>query len=221
MYLSRKIIKKNIKYFAMDATGENMRLLFAFCTAMLFINFSMKSYADGESTSQMEYKNHHSDIVTNSYPVSQFLLSHDLTTTIDTSKAPELTQKIKGEFKTTLLSLEAGMLQSKQESSWNKYYFQGAVTLHQQNELNVSLMANIEQINNFNQHNDQTLIINSSLVINETELSYSYGIITSYSVSPAWQFSGGIIHAESLNESTQHTWYGDANMALIGTTYSF
>jgi len=181
----------------------------------------MKSYADEESTSQRAYQNHHSDIVTNNSPVSQFLLSQDLITTIDNSQALELTEKIKGEFKTRLLSLEAGMLQSKQESSWNKYYFQGAVTLHQQNELNVSLMANIEQINNFNHHNDQALILNSSLIINETELSYSYGIITSYSVSPAWQFSGGIIHAQPLNESTQSTWYGDANMALIGTTYSF
>jgi len=83
------------------------------------------------------------------------------------------------------------------------------------------LMANIEQLNNFNYHNNKPIFLDSSITINETELNYSYGIITSYSVSPAWQFSGGIIHAKPLNDSTQSAWYGDANMALIGTTYSF
>lgn len=181
----------------------------------------MKSYADESQAIQTEHKNQHSDIVTKSSPVSLLLITQDLVAVIDSSQPLEVTTEIKGEFTTRLLSMEAGILQSKQASGWNKYYFQGAVTLHQQNEFNVSLMANIEQINNFNHHNDQTPILDNSITLNETELNYSFGIITSYSVSPTWHFSGGIIHAESLNETTKNTWYGDTNMALIGTTYSF
>lgn len=189
---------------------------------LLLITYSIKSVADEGSTKQAEYNRSHSNIVINSSPVSQLLLTQDLTAaSLDSSQALEHTAKIKGEFTTRLLSIEAGVLQSKQEANWSKYYFQGAVTLHQHDEFNVSLMANIEQINSFNHHNDKTPFVDSLITINETELNYSYGIITSYSVNPAWQFSGGIIHAESLNESAQGTWYGDANMALIGTSYSF
>jgi len=188
---------------------------------MLLIIFSVKGYAYGDDTAQTRHKSPYSDLVTNSSPVSQFFLTQDLTAAIDNSQTLEFTPKIKGEFITRILSIEAGMLQSKNESNWNKYYFQGAVTLHQKNEFNVSLMANIEQINNFNYHNDQKTILSNSKIMNETESSYSYGIITSYSINSTWQFSGGIIHAESLNESAQRSWYGDANMALIGTTYSF
>lgn len=199
-----------------------MRLLITFSIALLIITHSMTSYADESYTEQTAYKSPYSDLVTNSSPASQLLLIQDLTTDSFNSLQPlEITPKIKGEFNTRLLSIEAGVLQSKQESSWSKYYFQGAVTLHQYDEFNVSLMANIEQLNNFNYHNNQAPFLDDSTTINETELNYSYGIITSYSVSPAWQFSGGIIHAEPLNDSTQNTWYGDANMALIGTTYSF
>jgi len=181
----------------------------------------MKSYADAANAIPEDYKTSPSISVTNNSPISQLFLTEDLAITIDSSKALELTPKIKGEFSTNLLSIEAGMLQSKEEINWNKYYLQGAITLHQKNEFNVSLMANIEQINNYNHHNNQKIMFNNSIIINETELSYRYGIITSYSISPAWQFSGGIIRAQSLNESTQGSWYGDANMALIGTTYSF
>jgi len=181
----------------------------------------MKGYADESNATQIVNKSQHNDIVINSSPVSLLLITQDLVSVIDSSQVSEITSEIKGEFNTSLLSMEAGILQSKQTSSWNKYYFQGAVTLHQQNEFNVSLMANIEQINNFNHHNDQTSFLDNSIIINETELNYSFGIITSYSVSPTWHFSGGIVHAESLNDGTKNTWYGDTNMALIGTTYSF
>ncbi len=190
--------------------------------ALLLIAHSIKSYADENNTQPTEHKNVHSDIVNTSSPVSQLLLTQDLTIApLDSYQDLQFTPQIKGEFSTQRLSIEAGMLQSKQESNWSKYYFQGSVTLHQHNEFNVSLMANIEQLNSFNYHNEKTSILDNTLVINETEINYSYGIITSYSVSPAWQFSGGIIHAQPLNESAQNSWYGDANMALIGTTYSF
>ena len=198
-----------------------MKFSLKFCIAMMLFIYSIRSYAGEGDLAQAEYKSVLSDLVTNSSPVSQLILIQDLSAVIDNVQTAEITPKIKGEFNTRLLSIEAGMLQSKQESNWNKYYFQGAVILHQKNEFNVSLMANIEQINNFNHHNNQTPFTDNTIILSETELNYSYGLITSYSISPAWNFSGGIIHAESLNDSTQNTWFGDANMALIGTTYSF
>jgi hypothetical protein len=216
------VIKINIIInSAKDATGENMRLSITLSVFLLILTPSIKSYADGSGTEKIEYKKAYSNLVTNSSAVSQILLIQDLPVESFNSPQPlEATTKVKGEFNTQLLSIEAGMLESKQESNWSKYYFQGALTLHQYDEFNVSLMANIEQLNNFNYHHNQTLFLDNS-TINETKLNYSYGIITSYSISPAWQFSGGIIHAEPLNDSTQNTWNGDANMALIGTTYSF
>lgn len=199
-----------------------MKLSATIFIALLLISYAIQSHAGERKTPQVSNKNAYSDLITNSSAVSQRLLVQDLASvSVDGAESLELTSKITSEFTTRLLSIEAGMLESKHDSNWNKFYFQGAVTLHQHNEFNVSLMANIEQINNFNHNNTQTPFINSSITINETELNYSYGIITSYSVTPAWQFSGGIIHASPINESIQNTWYGDANMALIGTTYSF
>jgi len=207
---------------AMDATRESMKLSITFSITLLIITHSINCYADESNTEQTDHKSAHSDLITNSSPVSQLLFIQDISSeSFNTLQPLEVTANIKGEFNTRLLSIEAGMLQSKKESSWSKYYFQGAVTLHQHAEFNVSLMANIEQLNNFNYHNNQTPFLGSSMTDNESELNYSYGIITSYSINRSWQFSGGIIHAEPLNESTLNTWYGDANMALIGTTYSF
>ena len=207
---------------AEDATGKNMKLFITTFIILLLVSYSIQSRADEDIAKQTRQKNSYSDLITNSSAVSQLLLVQDLTVeTTDNLQPIESTSKIAGEFTTNLVSIEAGILESKQAATWSKYYFQGALTLHQHNEFNVSLMANIEQINNFNHHNVQTPISDSILTINETELNYSYGIITRYSVTPAWQFSGGFIRAAPLNESTQNTWYGDANMALIGTTYSF
>lgn len=199
-----------------------MRLPITFSIAVLIITYSITSFADENYTEQVEHKSTYDSLITNSSPVNQRLFIQDFTyESLNSVKPLEVTPKIKGEFTTRLLSIEAGMLQSKKESSWSKYYFQGAVTLHQHDKFNVSLMANIEQLNNFNYHNNQTHFLDNLMTINETELNYRYGIITSYSINSAWQFSGGIVHAAPLNESTQNVWYGDANMALIGTTYSF
>ncbi|MBL4941830.1 MAG: hypothetical protein JKY81_09225 [Colwellia sp.] len=199
-----------------------MKLSATIFIALLLISYAIQSHADESNTQQVSNKISYRDLITNSSAISQRLHVQDLAAVpVDNTESLELTSKITGEFTTRLLSIEAGMLESKQDSNWNKYYVQGAVTLHQHNEFNVSLMANIEQINNFNHRNAQIPFINNPIMINETELNYSYGIITSYSVTPAWQFSGGIIRAESLTESTQNSWYGDANIALVGTTYSF
>jgi len=199
-----------------------MRLSITFGIALLIITHSITSYADESDSEQTEHKSSYGDLITNSSPVSQLIITQDLTSeSFNTLEPLEVTPKIKGEFNTRLLSIEAGMLQSKKETSWSRYYFQGAITLHQHDEFNVSIMANIEQLNNFNYPNNQTPQFDSHRSVNESELNYSYGIITSYSVSRSWQFSGGIIHAEPISDSALNTWYGDANMALIGTSYSF
>ena len=120
-----------------------------------------------------------------------------------------------------MLSLKVGIVESKQKANWSKYYLKGSVILHEHNDMNVSIMANIEQTNSFYYHLLQTPQLNNSITVNETEANYSYGIVGSYDISPAWQFSGGIIHAAPLNEGKKNTWYGDTNMALLGTSYSF
>lgn len=204
-----------------------MRLSITLSIAVLMLIQSIESYADGSKLEQTkpeqtEYKSLYSDLVTNNSLASLLILTQDVTIkSFNNLKPLEDTPKIKGEFNTRLLSIQAGVLQSKQEPSLRKYYFQGAVTLHKYNDFNVSFMANIEQINNFNFHHNQTTVLDSSAPLNATKLNYSYGIITSYSVNSAWQFSGGIIHAEPISESAKTPWYTDANMALIGTTYSF
>jgi len=196
-----------------------MKFLSAYFIVLLLITYSIRGYADNSNITPIDLTKSYSDLIINSSAVSQLLVTQDLTATLlDSSQALKLTPTIKGEISSQLLSVEAGIIQTQNQSNWSKYYFQGAVTLHQHEELNVSLMANIEQIKHYNH---QAHLLKSPIILNETELSYSYGIITSYSISPAWQLSGGIIHAESLKDSTQTTWYGDANMALIGTSYSF
>lgn len=163
----------------------------------------------------------------NNSPINQLLFVHDLTiTSIDSTSINELPTQISGEFHTQLLSIEAGVIQSDNVSNWSKYYFQGAVILHQYEKFNLSLMANIEQLNNvhalylFN-NEEQTPYGENLPVNNETKLNYSWGLVGSYSINSTWQFSGGVIRAEAFREQNSNTWYSDTNMALIGTTYSF
>ena len=196
-----------------------MKFLCANFMVLLIMTYSINGFAEKSNIEDIDPIKSYSDLIINISAVSQLLVTQDLTAALlDSTQTLELTPTIKGEVSTQLLSIEAGIIQPQNQSNWSKYYFQGAVTLHQQDDLNVSLMANIEQIKHYNH---QTHLFESPIALNETELSYSYGIITSYSISPSWQFSGGVIHAQSLKDSAQTTWYGDANMALIGTTYSF
>ena len=87
-------------------------------------------------------------------------------------------------------------------------------------------MANIEQLNNFHSlyllnNENQTPYVENLTMSNNTELNYSYGLVGSYSVNATWQFSGGIIHAQALNDPNYNAWYSKKSMALIGTKYSF
>lgn len=199
-----------------------MKLSITYSITLWVIIYSINGYANDISFEQKNHVIYSSNLITNNTSVSQFLFVQDLTSSsFSTQKPLEFTPNIKGEFNTRFVSIEAGMLQSKKEASKSKYYLQGAVLLHQHDEFNVSLMANIEQLNNLNYLNNQTVFFENSLNTTKSALNYSYGIISSYSINHSWQLSGGIIHAEPLNESTLSTWKGDANMALIGTTYTF
>lgn len=199
-----------------------MKLLITLGVVWFLLSFSTQNYANEHDSSRVPKKNTFSDLIINNSPASQILYTNDLTTeSLNILEPLEVTPTIEGEFNTDLLSIKAGVLQSKNESSTSKYYFQGAITVHQHKEFNVSIMANVEQLNNINYFSNHAVFLDNSLIMNETEVNYSYGIITSYSINRSWQFSGGIIHAEPLSESTLNTWHSDENMALIGTTYSF
>ena len=164
---------------------------------------------------------------TNSSSTNQLIFVHELIiTSIDSSSTIEIPAQISGSFNSQYISVEIGLIQSEQQSNWSKYYFEGALTLHRYNKFNLSLMANIEQRNNFYTlyfvNNKNHISVAENLTgNNETELNYSYGLIGSYSVNPTWQFSGGIIHTQALDEPNSNTWSINSNMALIGTSYSF
>lgn len=188
----------------------------------------MTNYA-GESSANNNP--HNSDpyhyLATTSSPINQLIFVHDLIiTSTDSSPTIEQPTQMSGTFHSQFISIEVGLMQSDQQSNWSKYYFQGALTLHQYNKFNLSLMANIEQLNNFHSlylvnDKNQVSLAENLTGKHETELNYSYGLIGKYSVNSTWQFSGGIIHAQALNESNSNTWYNNSSMALIGTTYSF
>lgn len=189
---------------------------------------SMTIYADENDAKNNIYSSipyHY--LATNSSPINQLIFVHDLIkTSIDSSPIVEFPTQISGTFNSPFISIEAGLIQSDQLSNWSKYYFQGALTLHKYDKFNLSLMANIEQLNNFNSlylaNNKNHISLAENLTgNNETELNYSYGLIGSYSVNPTWQFSGGIIHTQALDEPNSNIWYVNSSMALIGTTYSF
>ena len=164
-------------------------------------------------------------LATNCSPNSQSIFVHNLIeTSIDSSLVIEHPTQISGVFNNTFISIEAGLIQSNQPSNWSKYYFQGELTLHKHDKFNLLLMANIEQQrtpHSLYVVNNHTSLAKNLTDKNETELNYSYGLIGSFSINSTWQFSGGIIHTQALDEPNSDTWRINSNMALIGTTYSF
>lgn len=206
--------------------GGKMKLTMIFGMALILC--SIKGHADESyAVNTYQYNDPYNYLVINSSPINQLLSVHELIiASNDGQQIVEVPAQITGKFHSQLLSIEAGIMQSGQESNWSKYYFQGALTIHQYDKFNLSLMANIEQLNNVHSlyvlsNKNQTPYVESLTMSNETELNYSYGLVGRYSVNSTWQFSGGIIHAQAINESNSNVWYGNTNMALIGTTYSF
>lgn len=178
------------------------------------------SYAEEQSN-----KTHISAPLTNTFIVNNYQLNpllafHDLTQTNNINNF-EPTAQIQGTYTTKIMSIETGLMKPKKAASWSKYYFTGAVTIHQNNAFNLSLTASIEQLKNMGSNYFQTPISESINGVHDSDLNYSYGLMGSYSVNPAWHFSGGIIHSPTINDANNTILYGDSHVALIGTTYSF
>jgi len=129
--------------------------------------------------------------------------------------------QIQGKYTTGRMSLETGLMQSQQTSNWSKYYFSGAITLHKNNDFNLSLTASIEQLKSIDLRSYQTPILASLRINNDAKLNYSYGLVGRYSVNSTWSFSGGITHSPTINDSDNAVLYSNTHMALVGTTYSF
>ncbi|MCW8833224.1 MAG: hypothetical protein OQK09_03510 [Colwellia sp.] len=129
--------------------------------------------------------------------------------------------QIQGKFSTSLVSIETGLMQSPQTSSWRKYYLNGAITLHNNNAFNLSLTANIEQFKDIDLHYYQMPALENMNTVSDSELNYSYGLIGSYTINSTWHFSGGIIHSPSINNFNSAIIHNNTNMALVGTTYTF
>lgn len=189
---------------------------------------SIKSYADDNYVvNNIHYNKPYHYQTMDSSSINQLLIINYLTlSSIDSLPSIKLPNQISGKFKNELLSVEAGIVQSSEVSNQSKYYFQGALTLHQYNKFNLALLANIEQNNNFHaqyllNNRYQAPYVKNLTISDEMELNYSYGLVGSYSINPTWQLSGGIIHAQAFNEPNSTTWYSNKSMALIGTTYSF
>jgi hypothetical protein len=198
-----------------------MKLTTIFSIALILC--SIKSYADDISSVKNTY-----DSKMYNYPaMNQSPLVHYLNAVaIGSSPTFEIPTQLLGKYQSQLLSIEAGIIKSSQESNWSKYYFQGALTLHQHEKFNVSLMANIEQLNGFYSlyllNNKYQKPYRENLIIgNEKKSNYSYAVVGSYSVNATWQVSGGIIHRQAVDTLNSTAWYNNKNIALIGTTYSF
>lgn len=195
----------------------------AFFTGLLLLySLANISYAEEASDLQQSKTPVSNAFIINNYQLNQLLTLNELTKTSYHhlfTVEPQLT--LQGTYTTGIVSIETGVMQSEYASSWSKYYFSGAVTLHQNDTLNVSLTASIEQLNNTNLSYYQTPLLESINNIHKTELNYSYGLIGSYTVNSTWNFSGGIIHLPIKNDAKSTIIYSNNHIALVGTTYSF
>jgi len=182
------------------------------------------------STSYADEKNntiHANTPVTNTFIITNYHLNqqfafHDVTQSINDSVFT-LTVKpqIQGKYTAGIMSIETGLIPVQTASNWRQYYFTGAISLHKNNAFNLSLTASIEQFKDMDSNYDQTLILDNTHKIIDTELNYSYGLIGSYSVNSTWHFSGGFIHSPITDDINNVIFHRNKQMALVGTTYSF
>ena len=108
----------------------------------------------------------------------------------------------------------------QQQSFENNFTFNNHFTLHHSEHFNLLVTANITQTTTFEKMAipDNTLIPKTYLSINETR--HQYGLIGSYSLTPEWQISGGLIYSKPTTIVGND--HGSINnQALIGTSYSF
>ena len=116
----------------------------------------------------------------------------------------------------------------------NTLAYNTQLTLHKGKKFNLLMATHISQASIiFQEHSKLTAshtknVLAITLESKGTPSIYSginqtgqqYGLIGSYSVTPAWQVSGGIIHT-SISPNLSNDQDDMNNVALIGTSYSF
>lgn len=164
---------------------------------------------------------HHSFLLTNNYDAIRAITYESLPNIYDESFSSEQILSVEGGFAKGILSIKTGKITSESFTSWSKNYLNSAITIHQNNAFNLSITASVEQFENSYLSSQLQPITTNNQQVKITEFNYSYGLVGSYSISPTWYFSGGIIHSSPINESNNTYWHTNSSMALIGTTYSF
>lgn len=124
-------------------------------------------------------------------------------------------------------SAETGMLSnSKNILSSGKIYLQGAYSLFDNQNLNISVTAKVEALdeNNVNSYyGDKKLTSNNSIFKEHQATNTTLGIISTYSINKQWKVLG-IISSTTLDDKIENSPLIDnsnLHMALIGTSYSF
>ena len=164
---------------------------------------------------------HHSFLLTNNYDAIRAITYESLPNIYDKTFSSEEILSLEGGFTKGIISIKTGKVTSESFTSWSKHYLNSAVTIHQNNTFNLSITASVEQFENSHLRSQLQPITTNNQKVNNTELNYSYGLMGSYSISPTWYFSGGIIHSAPINETDNTSVHTNTSMALIGTTYSF
>lgn len=193
----------------------------AFITGFILL-FSIASYADEKNDTHSINTTITNTFIINNSHLSPLLELHDFTQSTDNDALIfKSNAQIQGKYTAGRMSIETGLMQSQQTSNWSKYYFSGAITLHQNSAFNLSLTASIEQLKSIDLKHYQTPVLASLSINNEAKLNYSYGLVGSYSVNSTWHFSGGITHSPTINDTNNAVLYSNTHMALVGATYSF
>ncbi|MCO4798363.1 MAG: MipA/OmpV family protein [Colwelliaceae bacterium] len=124
-------------------------------------------------------------------------------------------------------SAETGMLSnSKNILSSGKIYLQGAYSLFENQNLNISVTAKVEALDESNvnsYYGDKKLAVNNSIFEEHQATNTTLGIISTYSINKQWKVLG-IISSTTLDNKIENSpLIDDSNlhMALIGTSYAF
>lgn len=129
---------------------------------------------------------------------------------------------VKGRF-----SAETGLVtHSNDFNKSDEVYLQGAYSLFDGQQLNISFTAKIEAINeNAINHyygiNDQ--LISPSSIFEPQATNTTLGLVSTYSVTKKWKILG-LISSTNLDEKIENSPLindNNVHMALIGTSYSF
>ena len=207
-----------------------MKILLVFIWSAFFIfhmtNAIANNNAQTESLTQPSKTNKNQlsnfDSSSSYFSINYVLNTHTLTSlSFEDDIKENLLTKIKAQYQYSIIQLETGLLtQETNQQMGQAFYLQGALVIHQDNKFNLSVMANIEHLNeqrlSYYQNNSYNTSEASKAIFNTR-----YGFVGSYVVTPSWQVTGGVIYSTVHGNLGQGVWNQNDNMALIGTTYSF